>query len=236
MGRIIQHRKFLKTAPRVNEKVSIIIPCYNQAHWLCDAIESALNQTYKNIEIIVVNDGSPDNTSEVVRHYPIILIEKENGGLSSARNAGIKKAIGDYILPLDSDDKISPLYIEKTIGKGNIVSTWGLEFGNSSAELNPIDNPTFDDFKIINRINYCSLYKKEVWEKVGGYDECDLMRHGCEDWDFWLRASKLGYNVFPVREVLFLYRKHGTSMINGAMSHYGEIKKYILGKHGIVIN
>jgi glycosyltransferase involved in cell wall biosynthesis len=82
------------------EKVSIVIPCYNQAHFLPDAIESAINQTYKDIEIIVVNDGSNDSTSEVAKRYKEVrLIEKENGHLSSARNAGIKAAKGTLILP-----------------------------------------------------------------------------------------------------------------------------------------
>lgn len=86
------------------DSVSVVIPCYGQAHWLPDAIESALAQTVP-CEVIVVNDGSPDNTSSVAQNYAVTLVEKENGGLSSARNAGIKKATGKWILTLDADDK-----------------------------------------------------------------------------------------------------------------------------------
>ena len=94
------------------QKVSIIIPVYNHAQWLPDAISSALNQTVP-CEVIVVNDGSPDNTSEVAKMFDVKLIEKENGGLTSARNAGIKEATGEWILTLDADDKIAPDFVEK---------------------------------------------------------------------------------------------------------------------------
>ena len=96
------------------QKVSIIIPVYNHAQWLPDAISSALNQTVP-CEVIVVNDGSPDNTSEVAKMFDVKLIEKENGGLSSARNAGIKEATGEWILTLDADDKIAPDFVEKCL-------------------------------------------------------------------------------------------------------------------------
>ena len=213
-----------------DKKVSIVIPCYNYANWLPEAIESALNQTYKNIEVIVVNDGSTDNTNEVAKRYSVGLIEKINGGLGSARNTGIRIATGYYILPLDADDKINPSYIEKTIGVDDIVSTWLKEFGDSSEELHPMDNPQINDFIETNRINYCSLYKKEIWEKIGGYDECELMRNGFEDWDFWLRAAKAGYHITVVKEPLFFYRKHGNSLLNKAISKCEELKSYILKK------
>ena len=92
------------TGPKLGDKVSIIIPCYKQAHFLAEAIESALAQDYDNFEVIVVNDGSPDNTSEVAKRYPVSLIEQENKGLSAARNAGIKASTGSWILPLDADN------------------------------------------------------------------------------------------------------------------------------------
>lgn len=208
--------------------VSIVIPCYNQAYWLSEAIESALAQTYKNIEVIVVNDGSPDNTSEIAKRYPVRLVEKENGGLSSARNAGIREAKGQYILPLDSDDKILPEFIEKTIGLDDIVSTAQQEFGDSNNLWNSQpEHPVHDFFKYNNQINCCALYKKEIWEKIGGYDET---MKGYEDWDFWFRATKIGYTITVIREPLFLYRKHGHSMVNDAISRHEELKQYILSK------
>ena len=208
------------------QKVSIIIPCYNQAHYLRDAIESALEQTIP-CEVIVVNDGSTDNTSEVAKEYPVKLIEKVNGGLSSARNAGIKEATGEWILPLDSDDIISSDFVEKTIGKDDIVGVYQQEFGDSQTKwVNPNLNPKFEDFLKANQTNCCSLFKKEIWEKVGGYDE--NMRLGYEDWYFWLKSTKAGYNVTIVPEFLFFYRKHGYSMVSKAKKHHDEIHKYMI--------
>jgi len=209
-------------------KVSIIIPCYNQAHWLSDAIESALAQTVK-CEVIVVNDGSPDNTSEIARKYPVILIEKENGGLSSARNAGIKASTGEYILTLDSDDKILPEFIEKCLeANDDIVSTAQQEFGDSNNLWNSQpEHPVHEMFKYNNQINCCALYKKKIWEDIGGYDETMT---GYEDWDAWYRATKLGYTITVIREPLFLYRKHGHSMVSDAISKHEELKQYIMNK------
>lgn len=223
-----------------NDKVSIIIPCYNQAHFLKDSIESAVQQTHKNIEIIVVNDGSPDNTSQVVKSfqakYPnvdIKLVEKTNGGLSSARNAGIKKSAGGWILPLDADDKIHPQFIEKTIGKNDIVATGLVTFGNENKRwVKPYEHPTVDIFLHHNPLNCCSLYKKDVWTMCGGYDE--KMRIGYEDWEFWIRAAKCGFNfTCLIDEWLFYYRKHSVSMLKDAQKRHNEIIDYMSKKHPV---
>lgn len=210
--------------------VSIIIPCFKQAHWLPDAIESALAQTYKNVEVIVVNDGSPDNTSEVARKYPVVLIEQENKGLSVARNAGIKASGGDYILTLDADDKITPDFIDKTIGVDDIVGTAQQEFGESNTLWNTqLEHPTFSDFIVGNQINCCSLQKADVYKNIGGYDE--MMKDGYEDWDYWLRAAKAGYTFTVIREPLFFYRKRGWSMVDNATSKHKDLHLYIVKKH-----
>src|SRR5271156_5408452 len=90
--------------------VSIIIPCYKQAEYLAETIDSALVQTYRPIEILVVNDGSPDNTEQVVRSYGdrVVYIYRDNGGLSAARNTAISRARGFYMKFLDSDDQLHP--------------------------------------------------------------------------------------------------------------------------------
>lgn len=221
-----------------NNKVSIVIPCYNQAHFLDQALESVFHQTYTDFEVIVVNDGSPDNTSDIVKRYnrilrdegQIKLVEKKNGGLSSARNAGIKIASGGWILPLDADDKLHPQFLEKTIGKNDIVSTGLVTFGNENRRWkSPLSNPTTNDFLNKNHINCCSLFKKDVWTMAGGYDE--NMKSGYEDWEFWIRASKCGFNFSSLDEYLFYYRKHSVSMFAEAKSKHGEIIAYMSKKH-----
>src|SRR5215204_1671374 len=89
--------------------VSVVIPCYKQAHFLGEAIESVLAQSYPNFEIIVVDDGSPDNTSEVAASYPRVrLVRQENQGLSAARNSGLSRSEGEYVVFLDADDRLLP--------------------------------------------------------------------------------------------------------------------------------
>ena len=122
-------------------KISIIIPCYNHAAFLPDAIESALAQDYPDVEVIVVNDGSTDNSSEVARRYPVRLIEQENKGLSAARNTGIRAATGTWILPLDSDDKIEPVTVSRFMehtSTADIICSYLRTFGHTSAFHNLI--------------------------------------------------------------------------------------------------
>jgi len=93
--------------------VSVIIPCYNQAHFLDEAIESVLTQTYPNREIIVVDDGSTDNTAEVAGRYSAVRhIYQENAGPSAARNTGVTKSRGEYLVFLDADDRLLPEALE----------------------------------------------------------------------------------------------------------------------------
>ena len=102
------HQHSLKTP-----LVSVVIPCYNQAHFLGEAIESVFKQTYKHFEIVVVDDGSTDNTSEVARRYSgIRCIEQVNQGLSAARNTGIRESKGEYLVFLDADDRLYPIALE----------------------------------------------------------------------------------------------------------------------------
>lgn len=98
-------------------KVSVVIPFYNGVEWLCEAVQSVLEQTYTNLEIIVVNDGSPENVDQFLQKYEnkVLYFKKENGGPASARNYGIDKATGDYIALLDSDDVWLPQKTELQI-------------------------------------------------------------------------------------------------------------------------
>lgn len=97
--------------------VSVVIPTYNYAHYLPEAIDSIVSQTYKNLEILVIDDGSTDNTKAVMEKYKqkVRYLYKQNGGLSSARNYGLTKITGDYVLFVDADNKIRPSYIAKAL-------------------------------------------------------------------------------------------------------------------------
>ena len=127
----------------MNPLISVIVPCYNQAQFLDECLQSVLDQTYQNWECIIVNDGSPDHTEEIAKNWVekdarFRYLSKENGGLSSARNAGIEIAKGEWILPLDADDKIGERYLElaeKEFGKDYTVIYCEAElFGNETGK------------------------------------------------------------------------------------------------------
>lgn len=212
--------------------VTVVIPCYKQAHFLPEAVESVKNQTYKDIEIIVVDDGSPDNTSEVANKLGVRCIWQLNKGLSAARNTGIRAAKGQYILPLDADDKLHPEFLAKTMPymeKYDIVSTWLRTFGNENRTWGSDKlEPTYGLMKSQNQINCCSLFTKKMWQSVGGYDE--NMKDGFEDWEFWLRCINQRYRIRIVPEHLFFYRKHGVSMLRDAMQKRDNILEYMAKK------
>ncbi len=197
-----------------NFKVSIIMPCYNDGIYLEEAIESALNQTLKDIEIIIIDDASIDQeTLDVLSkldkdNLTVIYLEK-NVGPAVARNKGIELAKGKYILPLDSDDKIAPTYVEKAVkileedNNIGIVYCEAELFGEQQGKWN-LPAYSFSEILIGNMIFATAMYRKEDWKKVNGYNE--NMVHGYEDYDFWLLLLELGNRVYQIPEILFSYR------------------------------
>jgi glycosyltransferase involved in cell wall biosynthesis len=198
----------------MNAIVSIIVPCYNQAQYLDETLQSVLDQTYQNWECIIVNDGSPDNTEEVAQKWAEKDVRfqyffKENGGVSGARNFGINCAIGEFILPLDADDRIGDTYINlalKEFERDNtlkVVYCKAEYFGDKTGSWYL---PTFS-LQNLARFNmiFCSaLYRKKDWESVDGYDV--NMIYGIEDWEFWIAILKEGGKVFCLDMVGFYYR------------------------------
>ncbi|MHB1105096.1 MAG: glycosyltransferase family 2 protein [Lutibacter sp.] len=202
-------------------KISIIVPCYNQAQYLDEALQSVLDQTYTNWECIIVNDGSPDNTEEVAKKWIEIdnrfkYLFKENGGLSSARNAGIIVAQGMYILPLDADDKIALNYVSlgiqsfQTDASLKVVYSGAEKFGNETGIWN-LQPFSLKAIALENMIFCSAIYSKDDWERIGGYDI--NMINGYEDWEFWIALLKNGGKVKRLDIIGFYYRMKPNSMI-----------------------
>lgn len=224
------------------EKVSVIIPCYNQASFLSEAIQSIIDQTHGNWECIIVNDGSPDDTESVAQKWcskdsRIKYIYQENHGLSSARNFGIQNAKSNFILTLDADDKYAPTFIEKGLKilnesqKIGVVSSWILRFRDDQeiCVIKP-NGKTLEDFMFQNSSNGTSLFRKKCWLDVDGYDE--KMKTGYEDWDFYIGVCAFGWDVHVIPEVLFFYRQHDFSMrLDAYANHDKNIKMYLYSKH-----
>ena len=214
---------------KATRKVSVIIPTYNNGRYVADAVESALAQTYPLLEVIVVDDGSSDDTEEVLRPYRgrIRYVFQENGGPSAARNTGIHEARGDVIAFLDADDRWLPEKITKQLDKLEQDSAVGLV----GCGLSLIDEKG-DVLQTILRRNYASrsafledlavqnivgggsvpLVRKECFQRVGLFDKGII---GSEDWDMWLRIA-WHYKVVFVEEPLVQYMVRGNSLSSSA--------------------
>lgn len=202
-------------------RATIIIPCYNYAHFLPQALDSALAQTYQDKEIIVVDDCSTDDTEQLMAtKYPGVKYIRhiQNKGLSATRNTGIEASTGDWIMSLDADDWIDKDLLQLSIDFANaknadIVGVWQQEFGERHEVHNFHPNPGHEDFLNGNKINCSSLFRRKVYDTIGGYDV--RLLKGYEDWQYWLRATKAGFTVVTVPLALFHYRIHKDSMIAG---------------------
>ncbi len=200
--------------------VSVIIPCYNQGQFVDDAVNSVLVQSYQDFEIIIVNDGSTDFlTNDLLSGYlkpKTRVITTENKGLAGARNTGISKAAGQFILPLDADDMIEPRYMEQAVSALEENPQVGIVYGGATLFGGVDTEWTLPNFTIermlVDNIIYCSaFFRKEDWQAVGGYDT--QMIYGWEDYEFWLGLIELGREVVKLSENQFCYRVASDSMI-----------------------
>jgi glycosyltransferase involved in cell wall biosynthesis len=206
--------------------VSIVIPCYNQGQFLAEAITSAIHQSYGNCEILVVDDGSSDNSAEVAGRYSgVKLIRQPNAGLAAARNSGLAACAGDYITFLDADDRllldaiaigaISLNLHSKTafvFGRYRLIDSRGLPM-DASPRLRKYEHQYLD----LLRFNYVGMhatvmYRRDVLNEVGGFDES---LKACEDYDLFLRITRR----FPIHcheQLVAEYRQHETNMSSKA--------------------
>ena len=197
--------------------VSVVIPCFNQAPFLEECLRSVSNQNYKNIEIIIINDGSTDDSKQIIdklinenKNLNIISLEQENSGVSVARNRGIEISKGNYILPLDGDDKIHPDMILKCMQLLNIHSEISIAYTDyqhfGDVDL-IVETPEYD-FNIL-AYHKClhtvtALYRKNCWTDTGGYNP--NMIWGTEDWEFWINCGRHNHFGKRIAEPLFFYR------------------------------
>lgn len=198
----------------MNPVISIIVPCYKQAQFLPETLDSILKQTFQDWECIIVNDGSPDNTSQVAERYQKLdprfkLIETENRGVSAARNTGIRASSGEFILPLDGDDIIMPQYAQlamerfKRFPETKLVYCQARLFGEMN-EYWELPEYRWEDFIFNNSIFCPSFFRRSDFDKTSGYNE--NMRVGMEDWDFLLGLLHKGDVVYRIPKVLLHYR------------------------------
>jgi glycosyltransferase involved in cell wall biosynthesis len=226
-------------------KVSVLVPLYNQGKFVAETLESVFAQTYKDFEVVCVNDASTDDSLAVVTKFADrvrVFSNPVNRGLPVTRNIALRHSIGDLILPLDSDDWIEPTYLEKTVARMTegvgVVSTWihifglGRESTGAPGSSYPIFAPTLEQITTGNTLAVCSLVRREALLEVSGWPE-DFTR-GSEDWALWASIVLTGkWRVDVVPEYLFHYRVHKNSMCRSkTMAPFAETQARIREKYG----
>ena len=222
-------------------RISVIIPCFNDGKYIEEALASLqLERNQGKLEVIIVNDGSTDgltlDTLNRIRGRGISVIEQVNQGPAVARSTGIRQAAGDYILPLDSDNKIDPdvflrlaslMDADRSI---DVCYTNARYFGNKESEwtVGEIDIERILDE---NYVDNCALIRKTVFDRLGLYDG-KIPYFGHEDWEFWVRLLAAGCKFHYEKTVGYYYRVRKDSLVR----HFDEKKKaadkaYILNKH-----
>jgi glycosyltransferase involved in cell wall biosynthesis len=200
-------------------RVSVIVPVYNAGAYLDQALRSVEAQTYRDLEVVLVDDGSTDARTiallDAVAGRPGVHLHRtENRGPARARNLAVERARGAYILPLDADDYLAPAFLARTVPvldaepEVGIVHTWVERVGGHSGIWRTGE---FSPAALVASctLHVSSLYRREVWTDVGGYDPRFI--ESCEDWDFWLGAVERGWRARCVPEVLAYYRRTPSS-------------------------
>lgn len=226
----------------INPRLSVIIPSYNQEQYLCDAIDSVLAQTKEADEIIVVDDGSTDNSLAIARKYgyKIKVISQVNKGLASARNTALmnlndwtdygNNADEHWVLPLDADDILLPNAVEKILDAiekdphADIIAPSFKTFGTTNQEV-IIGDANVMQFLEANRIGYFSAIRKSKLLEIGGYSP--RMTWGYEDYHMWINLLNRGAKLVTLKDILVLYRTKTESMITVAQAHHEELMAQI---------
>ena len=202
--------------------VAVVIPTFNHAHYLGDAIASVLAQTVPPADILVVDDGSLDHPEEVVAAHPgVRLLRQENRGLAAARNTGLWGTSAPFLLFLDADDELRPQAIERSVERLSQAPLAAFSYGAYADKLmpsgevveaafRPVPREAFPEFLRVNPIGMHGtvMYRRQCLEAVGGFRE---RLAASEDYDVYLRLS-MNYQVTCGPEVLANYRQHGQNM------------------------
>ncbi|MBI34601.1 MAG: hypothetical protein CMP67_04470 [Flavobacteriales bacterium] len=219
--------------------VSIIITNYNKSEYLREAIDSALRNLNEESEVIIIDDGSTDESKEIMKSYSnhpgVRLIFKENEGVIKTRNRAVEESQGKYIIQLDGDDIMEDGFVSKALSKIQESDNIGIVYGQTSfcgSKSGKWDLGTFNLQKQLytNQIVITALFKKDDFIKVNGYDE--KFKDGYEDWDFWLSLIKLGREVKQIDEPALKYRILDNSRNHSISSeNQKELNRKIYKKH-----
>ena len=221
---------------------SIIIPCYNSSSTIIKTLDSVYNQTFKNFELIVINDGSKDNTLELLTSYnklSLKIIDQVNKGLGNARNIGIEKSNGKFISFLDSDDlwdkkKLAIVYDTILKTKADLICHYEEMILNNESQGILKHGPYTSYLDILLKGNCLSpsavSVKRDLLIKVGMFST-DIECHGTEDWDLWLKISKIGANIVYINQVLGFYIIYPNEQNMSNLPNFYKKGKYVFDSH-----
>ena len=221
---------------KTDELISVYITNFNYGKFIREAIESVLKQTYKNFELIIIDDGSSDNSKEIIKEYilnkKVRVIFQSNKGLNASNNVAIRASKGNFILRLDADDyldKNALLVLYNDIKRSKKIALTFSDYFTVDTEGKILKLSHRHDFSKKNLLldqpahGACSLIRKQALIQVGGYSE----EISCQDgWDVWLKIINL-YNVSNINLPLFFYRKHGKNLTNNSQKLFNARKKFI---------
>lgn len=218
-------------------RVSVVTACFNDGRQLHLPIGAVIAQTLNDWEMIVVDDGSTDPDTlailERISHPQIRVLRQANQRLPAARNAGIEVARGQYVLPLDADDRIVPHCLERFVETLDAqptaaVAYSGHEVFGSHHHRYPVH--AFDGFQLLcrNFIPVCSMFRRDAWRAVGGYY---TGMHGAEDWEFWLNLFAHGFQFVSIAEPLVQIQSRSGSLIKRNRSRYRQFLRLIHRRH-----
>jgi glycosyltransferase involved in cell wall biosynthesis len=219
--------------------ISVIMPCFNHGEFLAEAVASVTNIGRDDMELVVVDDGSTDERTHREMNrlsaQGIKVIRQENKGLAAARNAAVVASQGDYLFPLDADDRLRSGWINRGVGILDSEPQVGVVYGDTQFfgsqtrrwEPGPLE---LDKLLEANYIPCSGLYRRVVWEQNGGYDGT-MPVQGYEDWDFWVGALERGWEFAYLPEVFFDYRKADQSMLTHAEKFKAQVDEFMAKKH-----
>lgn len=217
--------------------VSVIIPAYNAERFIRQTLESVLAQTYQNIEVLVVDDGSQDQTGEIVREFAtrddrILLLTQPNSGVAAARNLAIQHSNGEFVAPIDADDIWHPQNIEKQVkcimqadSSVGVVYSWSFDIDEKNQPTGNFHASTIEGKVYATLLCHyflghgsCSLIRRNCLDKVNGYNP--QLKNSCEDWDLYLRIAE-NHEFKAVPEFLACYQKKN----NGLSQNLASMKE-----------
>lgn len=218
--------------------VSVIVPCYNGGRFLDDLCDSLAAQTFRDFETIIVNDGSTEEATlrKLASLEPTVrVVPQQNRRLPGARNAGFACARGEFVLPLDCDDRLAPSFLAETVAVLRAAPHYvGFAFAHVwlVGDMDGVMPRHFNRFDqlFLNRLPYCMLIRRSAWQAAGGYDEA--MADGMEDWEFNIRLLQAGFGGAEIAKPLLIYRVSGEGMLMSRTARrHGTIWRYIRTKH-----